>query len=174
MYRRRQAGFTLVELLIVIVVVAILATISVVVYNGVQVRARDAKRSSDVQSILRALESYKAINGRYPRATPLTTNDFEKSTDPKGTFMEYLSPEFFSETPVDPINNDSYRYQYYLYSTAWLEGQDCPSDRGDLMVFQAWFEKPNNKPANDPGLACGIRSWSGNQTRFFRYSFENG
>lgn len=170
---KRQSGFTIVELLIVIVVIAILATISVVAYNGVQARARDSKRASDVIAILKALESHRALYGNYPMATPENPGNFERSNEPEGAFMEYLTPEFFSATPVDPINNPSFRYQYYVYSSSWLNSIGCPSDKGNLMVFQAWFEGTSGKPDNDPTLACGDRSWSGNSTRFFRYSFEN-
>lgn len=46
MVSNRQKGFTIVELLIVIVVIALLATISIVAYNGVQGRARDSKRQA--------------------------------------------------------------------------------------------------------------------------------
>ena len=51
MLRDRQTGFTIVELLIVIVVIAILATISVVAYTGVQVRARDSMRTDNIAKI---------------------------------------------------------------------------------------------------------------------------
>ena len=53
----RQKGFTIVELLIVIVVIAVLATISVVAYNGVQDRARQAKISSDIGTIIKAVSA---------------------------------------------------------------------------------------------------------------------
>lgn len=68
--QKTKSGFTIVELLIVIVVIAILAAISIVAYNGMQARSRDAKRSSDVANITKALESYKAIYGVYPQETP--------------------------------------------------------------------------------------------------------
>ena len=42
--RKKQTGFTIVELLIVIVVIGILAAITIVAFNGVQQRARDAQR----------------------------------------------------------------------------------------------------------------------------------
>ena len=51
----KQKGFTLVELLVVIVVIGILAGISTVSYNGAQQRARDTKRIHDVESIVNAL-----------------------------------------------------------------------------------------------------------------------
>ena len=59
----KQRGFTIVELLIVIVVIAILAAISIVAYTGVQARARDSKRSSDLTQIKKALLAYDAIHG---------------------------------------------------------------------------------------------------------------
>ena len=55
---KKAHGFTIVELLIVIVVIAILATISIVTYVGIQNRARDTQRKQDVASIARALEMY--------------------------------------------------------------------------------------------------------------------
>lgn len=63
---RRQSGFTIVELLIVIVVIAVLAAITVVAYNGVQNRARQAKAQSDIASVLRVIEAYNAEKGYYP------------------------------------------------------------------------------------------------------------
>ncbi len=59
-------GFTTVELLIVIVVIAILAAISTVAYTGIQGRARDSGRISMVNNIAKALEIYRIDNGQYP------------------------------------------------------------------------------------------------------------
>jgi len=49
--RKPQAGFTIVELLIVIVVIAILAAISIVAYNGIQNRTYDAAVINDLANI---------------------------------------------------------------------------------------------------------------------------
>ena len=64
--RNKHSGFTIVELLIVIVVIAILAAITVVAFNGIQQRARDNGRITKIQSIAKAIELYKVDNGRYP------------------------------------------------------------------------------------------------------------
>lgn len=50
-------GFTIVELLIVIVVIGILAAITVVAFNGVQQRAQEAKIKSDVSAIVKAVQA---------------------------------------------------------------------------------------------------------------------
>ena len=65
--RHTQPGFTIVELLIVVVVIAILAAITIVAFNGVQNRARQAKAQSDIASVLRLIEAYNAEKGYYPR-----------------------------------------------------------------------------------------------------------
>jgi prepilin-type N-terminal cleavage/methylation domain-containing protein len=61
-----QYGFTIVELLIVIVVIGILAAITIVAYNGIQNRSRLAAYQSDVTNIDKKTESYSSINGSYP------------------------------------------------------------------------------------------------------------
>lgn len=65
MTNKQKNGFTIVELLIVIVVIAILATISIVAYNGIQQRARDAQRKSDIATLAKKLSLYNIDNGNY-------------------------------------------------------------------------------------------------------------
>jgi prepilin-type N-terminal cleavage/methylation domain-containing protein len=74
---QRKEGFTIVELLIVIVVIAILASISVVAYNGIQTRAANVKTQSTIAAIQRKIEAYKAENGSYP-----ATQSIAMSTGP--------------------------------------------------------------------------------------------
>lgn len=63
---KRVRGFTLVEILVVMAIMAILAAIGISAYGTAQLKARDAKRKSDLQSIARALEMYYSDFGEYP------------------------------------------------------------------------------------------------------------
>ena len=58
-------GFTIVELLIVIAVIGILASITVVLYGGIQERSRDIVRASDVDSVLKLLALSKEKHRQY-------------------------------------------------------------------------------------------------------------
>lgn len=60
---KKQAGFTIVELLIVIVVIAILAVITIVAYNGIQTRARDTLRKNDIAQLKKSLLAYNVVHG---------------------------------------------------------------------------------------------------------------
>jgi prepilin-type N-terminal cleavage/methylation domain-containing protein len=63
-----KSGFTIVELLIVIVVIGTLAAITIVAYNGIQTRGRDSRRSNDISQLKTAIALYKTDNGNYPPA----------------------------------------------------------------------------------------------------------
>ncbi|HAC56024.1 TPA: type II secretion system protein GspG, partial [Candidatus Saccharibacteria bacterium] len=64
--KQRQSGFTIVELLIVIVIIGILATLVIVTFSGVQQRARDSERKTDINAIAGQLEAAYAKTGTYP------------------------------------------------------------------------------------------------------------
>lgn len=72
---KRDSGFTIVELLIVIVVIAILAAISIIAYNGIQTRAKDVSRVAKINDIAKALELYKADKGEYPRVLDASSSE---------------------------------------------------------------------------------------------------
>lgn len=72
---KKAHGFTIVELLIAIVVIAILAAITIVAYSGIQDRAYNAKIVTGVKNYRNALEAYKAQHDTYPTTTPEENGD---------------------------------------------------------------------------------------------------
>ena len=61
--KKSRSGFTIVELLIVIVVIAILASISVVAYAGIQTRAQASAIAADLKAAEKALNAYRISSG---------------------------------------------------------------------------------------------------------------
>jgi len=68
-------GFTIVELLIVIVVIAILAAITVAAYNGIQTRASDSVVQSDLRTSAQQIASFYIDNGNYPTGTNIVNGN---------------------------------------------------------------------------------------------------
>jgi len=109
-----KQGFTIVELLIVIVVIGILAAISVIAYNGIQANARFSAYKSDIQSINRAIQLYHADNGVYPyTGTNGCATNYSTGT---GNFIPgtpSLVPNYASKIP--DVVNYSGGANYYAY-----------------------------------------------------------
>ena len=124
----KQTGFTLVELLVVISIIAILTTMAMVVYSGLQPQSRDAKRQSDLKTIQSALEQYRADQGSYP------------ATIPFGGALTNAGKTYLKEIPQDPTRSPDYSYtvlgapgtDYCLYArvenSANSKDTACPND----------------------------------------------
>jgi len=74
--RRRESGFTIIELLIVIVVIGILAGLVLNVFTGIQQDARDSERKTDLEAVQAHLEAYQAKNSKYPTTSDMSAANF--------------------------------------------------------------------------------------------------
>ena len=83
--KRNYTGFTIVELLIVIVVIGILAAIAAVAFGTVQSRARDSERASEIASLQKALDLFHAENGRFPTIVEIRNNPAQLLNVPENT-----------------------------------------------------------------------------------------
>lgn len=72
--KRKESGFTIVELLIVIVVIGILAALVVTTFSGIQRKARNSERQTDINAVASQLEAYHAQNGKYPTLANVQDN----------------------------------------------------------------------------------------------------
>lgn len=88
--KKQESGFTIVELLIVIVVIGILAALVLNTFQGVQARARDTERTTDINALHTQYEVYYNDNGYYPTfavaaaAANFPGLDTEALNDPNG------------------------------------------------------------------------------------------
>ena len=94
----KQSGFTIVELLIVIVVIAILAAISIVAYNGIQNRGKSSAAQTAANSLDKKMETYNALNSQYPNTAGTITGTATQGTVTTATSSEWYSPSSATAT----------------------------------------------------------------------------
>jgi len=90
-------GFTLIELIVTMTVVAVLTTLAMISYGGTNKRARDGRRMSDLQRVAIALEMARQVGGTYP----------VEDVDFQAPYL--ITAGFLSTWPADP---KGYRYAY--------------------------------------------------------------
>ena len=123
---RRERGFTLVEIMVVVVIIGLLATLVVPAVMGRRAQADDSKAAADLAAIHSAATNYMLTNNRVPTMEDLLT--------PDSTGHPYIEG---GEEPIDPWNNP--------YEIRELEGRlricivsygpDAQPDTEDDMVY---------------------------------------
>jgi len=107
--KKDDKGFTLVELMIVVVIIGILIAIAIPVYNNIQIRAEQRACDANVRAILSQIEVYKADhNGSAP--------------DPLSVIL--TDTDYFQSEPLCPSGDGA----SYTYSSATTTGIACPAD----------------------------------------------
>ena len=153
-------GFTIVELLIVIVVIAILAAITIVAYNGIQQRARDAQRMTDISNIAKALQRWALETGNDFSAMPMGNvargegwynNNY--STSSAKAFL--VNAGYIANGADDPINTKGAPAFSYMLS-------ECVAGDAKQRVVMANLENnPSQTPAQQlSGANCTASAYS--------------
>lgn len=167
---RKQTGFTIVELLIVIVVIGILAAIVVVAYNGITTQAKNTKTISAANAWVKAIRLYEAKNNALPSnnsclGSSTTYPDSGQCWDStywtvRSPFLTEMQP-FISTLPepdtteIDSVNHPGRRGSLYVISSGvsylyvMLTGtSDCPNIASVTFILKGTY--PN-------GIECRYR-----------------
>lgn len=97
---KKEGGFTLLELLIVIVIIGILALLIIPNITSAPKKARDTQRKTDLRAIQKGMEEYFVSNNSYP-TTATWIADLQNVTNP-----------IIKKIPVDPKVGGVYEYKY--------------------------------------------------------------
>lgn len=159
---KKQTGFTIVELLIVIVVIAILAAITIVAYNGIQTRSNNTKTISAVQGYVKLLQQYYVDNSDYPNTKSCLGVGYPAggcrsdniATENQSNFNTVmLEPYLKGATPPTPTiktiayttsltmagafyvyKDSSYNVNGAGFGVIWLGDSTCPSIGGLSLI----------------------------------------
>ncbi len=149
--QRRRTGFTLIELLVAMSIIAILVAVGLGSYTSIQIKARDAKRKNDLESISRALELYYNDYGKYPLVGDNKTIKGCGTIDAQGKATEscewgeqFVIDEtntYMSQLPTDPkghlyfYQSDGKGYQLYARLENTSDSAVAVTDTGDLGKY---------------------------------------
>lgn len=140
-HHKHRAGFTLLEVMVVIVILGILASLVVPNLLGNKEKADRQKAVSDIVSLENALDMYRLDNGRYPTTEQGLEALLQKPVNTSSS-SDYSSRGYIKRLPKDPWGND---YQYL-----------SPGERGvfDLYTLGADGQE------NGEGAATDIGNWN--------------
>jgi len=138
MQKQRQSGFTLLEIMVVIVILGILASLVVPNLMGNKEQADRQKAISDIVALENALDMYKLDNSRYPSTDQgleaLVTRP-EGEPEPRN----YKEGGYIRRLPQDPWGND-----YQLLS---------PGEHGSIDVYSVGLD-------GEAGTEDDIGNWN--------------
>jgi general secretion pathway protein G len=138
MQSRQQRGFTLLEIMVVIVILGILASLVVPNLMGNKDQADRQKAVSDIVALENALDMYKLDNSRYP-TTDQGLNSLTTKPDSDPVPRNYKTDGYIKRLPTDPWQNE-----YQLLS---------PGEHGKLDVFSVG-------PDGQAGTDDDIGNWN--------------
>lgn len=128
--RSRQQGFTIVELLIVIVVIGILAALVITTFTGIQQKARNTERQTDIKALHGQVEAYYAQNGKYPTLANLNDGTW-RTANMKGLDAEALKdPKGAAQTLAGTAAAN-----VYSYAVSASDGSACDNTTTDCAQY---------------------------------------
>lgn len=158
--RKEKSGFTLIELMVVIAIMAVLAVVGFASYSLALGKARDAKRRADLHDIRNALESYYVRNNAYPSTGGVGWYSSEPGDlvgNNSGNWIPGLAPNFIKTLPRDPLGGTT----PITICTNWKPAYLYRSDDGTSYALLAHCSmEAENWSSNDPLIDPNRPTWA--------------
>jgi type II secretory pathway pseudopilin PulG len=140
--KTKHFAFTLIDLLVVIAVIALLATLSVIVLSNARAKSRDVKRLADIKNITTALEIYYDNFGSYPLApSPTGTAITGLCLSDSGITTTCGTMVYMSEIPADPRSGTNYLYSTVVDNSRY---QLIYDEETNISCPSNWVRVPGN------------------------------
>lgn len=153
----RATGFTLMELVVVLSILAILAGALIPRVTGRMAAARDARRIQDIQTVRDAIDQYYLETGHYPAPRRNAAYGGWDVSHDGDLIPELIDKGFLNENATDPVNDETYHYRYYVYE----EGAYRCVGSGPFYVLGVKnFETEGFGDKNKGYFRCTERDWS--------------
>jgi prepilin-type N-terminal cleavage/methylation domain-containing protein len=134
--QRKQQGFTIIELLIVIIVIGILATLVITTFSGIQRNARNRTREADINALHSQIEYYYGQNSVYPALADINDDTW------RGSNMQGLDAGALSD-PQDATSGDlvaAAQAGGYAYATTPANCDNASNGDCTSYVLTATYE----------------------------------
>lgn len=155
--QNRRSAFTLIELVVVILILAILAGALVPRVTDRLAASRDARRLSDLHVVRDAIEQYYLDKGAYPPPTVSGAgNGYDVTTD-NGFIPELLKTGYLREPVKDPVNDATYFYAYNVFAEAT---NGCKGKGKFYVLGIKRFETPTFSTEHPGYFKCAQKDWS--------------
>ncbi|GIW63092.1 MAG: hypothetical protein KatS3mg090_0918 [Patescibacteria group bacterium] len=155
-----EQGFSLLELMIVIILLGVLASLITNTFVNSLKKSRDARRKADIKEIKNAIEMFYADNNFYPTPTYLNF----------GSSFEYNGKVYMKKLPQDVSSNCSYKYvldnegEFYLLSTIENTQDESPgvSQNGYYVIGSSSTKYDCSKSGASSSCLCKFYDGSPN------------
>lgn len=128
---KNKSGFTVIELIIVIIVIAILTAIIFATHNGIEVKTRNNTRQTDINYIQDELELYASQNGHFPSLKDINSSSWRDKN----------LPGFDTSKMIDPSSN-------FTTLNVTLAAMPAPK------VYSYQVEDSNGNPCETDDTTC--------------------
>ncbi len=133
-----NSGLTLLELLVVITIIGLLASVFVISVGTWRAKSRDTQRVTDIRAIQQALAFYY-FQGEYSGLYPDYDGHLDVSPNPVSSVI--LANNFMSEVPVDPIFTDTRQYYYCSKESGCSQGGGTGLDDETSYILMYYLER---------------------------------